>query len=44
MDGESEKIKQVLIENKDLFVWTVEDMLGIDPKVMSNRLSICQEA
>lgn len=30
-DDEIEKIKKILIDNKDLFAWTVEDMLGIDP-------------
>jgi len=43
-DGEAKMIKQVLTDNKDLFTWTVEDMLGIDPRVMCHKLSICREA
>jgi len=41
---EAEKLKEVLADNKDLFAWTVEDMSGIDPKVMSHKLSVCKEA
>jgi len=35
---------KVLTENKDLFSWTSVDMLGIDPRVMCHRLSVCQDA
>ena len=39
-----EKIKKVLIhflrENIDVFAWSHEDMLGIDPSVITHRLNI----
>jgi len=41
---EIKKITQLLIENKDLFAWTAEDMSDIDPRVMSHKLSVCKEA
>ena len=34
------KLIAFLRENVELFSWTVADMLGIDPKFMSHRLSI----
>jgi len=40
----TKKLKEVLTENKDPFSWMGEDMLGIDPSVMSHKLSICKEA
>jgi len=42
-EEQNEKLKKKLADNKDLFAWTVEDMLGIDPRVMSHRLSVCKE-
>lgn len=27
-------------KNRDVFPWSHEDMLGIDPRVMSNRLNV----
>jgi len=41
---EVEKITQLLTNNKELFVWTAEDMSGIDSRVMSHKLSVCKEA
>ena len=41
---ETEKITQLLTENKDLFAWTTEDMPSIDPRVMSHKFSVCSEA
>lgn len=38
------QIQQVLVNNADLFAWTAADMPGIDPKIISHRLSICPEA
>ena len=40
-----EKIKKDLIsflrENIDVFAWSHEDMLGIDPSVITHRLNVC---
>jgi len=41
ISGEEEKcVRQVLIDNVDLFAWTVVDLPGVNPRVDSQRLSI----
>nr|KYP60498.1 Transposon Ty3-G Gag-Pol polyprotein [Cajanus cajan] len=37
-------IKQVVLENKDLFAWHPSDMPGIDPNFLCHKLSISKEA
>jgi len=37
-----EVLKKVLVENKYLFAWIVADMLGIDPRIISYKLSIVE--
>jgi len=44
MEDKVEKMKEILVNNRDLFAWTAEDMSGIVPRVMSQKLSICKEA
>ena len=36
------KLIVVLCRNKDLFAWKAADIPGIDPEVISHKLSICQ--
>ena len=40
-----EKIKKALVlflkKNIDVFAWSHEDMLGIDPSVNTHRLNVC---
>ena len=38
------KLIPVLCRNKDLFAWKVADIPGIDPDVISHKLSVCQGA
>jgi len=38
------RIGEALIANQDLFAWSTEDMPGVDPSVMSHKLSFCREA
>ena len=38
------KLIAVLRRNKDLFAWKATDIPGIDPGVISHKLSICQGA
>jgi len=44
--GAEEKsiITTVLLKNTDLFAWSAADMPGIDPRIISHKLSICKEA
>ena len=44
--GAEEKsiITTVLFKNIDLFAWSAADMPGIDPQIISHKLSICKEA
>jgi len=37
-------ITTVLFKNTDLFAWSAADMPGIDPRIISHKLSICKEA
>ena len=37
-EGEINVIREVLIQNADMFAWTVVDMPGGDPEVISHRL------
>ena len=32
---------QFLKKNIDVFAWSYEDMLGIDPSVITDRLNVC---
>jgi len=41
---EAEMISQVLVQNVDMFAWTARDMPGVNPAVMSHRLSIYKDA
>ena len=41
---EKEKLKEKLVDNKDLFAWTTDDMPSIDPRIMTHKLSVCKEA
>ena len=34
------KLIHFLKQNQDVFAWSHEDILGIDPRVMSHRLNI----
>jgi len=43
-EKEAEMIRQVLVRNVDMFAWTAEDMPGVDPEIMSHRLSVYKEA
>ena len=43
-EKEAEMIRQVLVRNVDMFAWTTEDMPGVDPEIMSHRLSVYKEA
>jgi len=36
-------IRQVLVQNVDMFAWTAGDMPGVDPEVMSHRLSVYKD-
>ena len=36
-----EDLVQLLKKNIDVFAWSHEDMLGIDPSVITHRLNIC---
>jgi len=38
------KLIAVLRRNKDLFTWKAYNIPGIDPEVISHKLSICQGA
>jgi len=38
------ELVKTLRTNKDLFAWKVIDILGIDPNVISHKLSLCREA
>lgn len=41
LESEMEReIRSVLWRNKDLFAWTVADMSGIHPSVMSHKLAL----
>jgi len=45
VDEEGEKaIWQVLTNNADLFAWTTTDLLGVDLRIASHRLSIFSKA
>ncbi|RDY08045.1 hypothetical protein CR513_07759, partial [Mucuna pruriens] len=45
MTGEQEaELVRCLQQNSDVFAWAPEDMPGIDPKFMSHRLSITDDA
>jgi len=37
-------ITTVLLKNTNLFAWSAADMPGIDPRIISHKLSICKEA
>ena len=37
-------IGTTLAKNADLFAWTTADMPGVDPKVITHRLSLYKEA
>lgn len=39
-----ERLRATLWRNRDVFAWTVADMSGIHPSVMSHKLSIYKEA
>jgi len=41
---EVDKMKKILGDNHDMFAWTVEDMSGIDLRIMSRNLVVCKEA
>ncbi|XP_020204643.1 uncharacterized protein LOC109789979 [Cajanus cajan] len=41
---EKHKIGQVVRKNKDLFVWRLTDMPGIDPNFLCHKLSVYREA
>jgi len=43
-ESKVKRVTKLLADNRDLFAWTAEDMPGVDPRVMSHRLSICKEA
>jgi len=43
-ESEVKRVTKLLADNRDLFAWMVEDMPGVDPRVMSHRLSVCKEA
>jgi len=38
------KLIVVLRRSKDLFAWKATDIPGIDPEVISHKLSVCQGA
>jgi len=39
-EADKQRIMEVLTTNKDLFAWATSDMPGIDPRIMSHRLSV----
>jgi len=41
---EAKIIRQVLVQNADMFAWMTEDMPGVDPEVMSHRLLVYKDA
>ncbi|XP_057426101.1 uncharacterized protein LOC130719494 [Lotus japonicus] len=41
---QEDRLVQLLKKNLDLFAWTIKDVLGIDPNVISHHLSIQQGA
>ena len=41
---EKEVITTILAKNSDLFSWTASDMSGIDPRIITHKLSVCKEA
>jgi len=43
-DEEKNIITTVLFKNTDLFAWSAANMSGIDPQIISHKLSICKEA
>ena len=43
-EEKKDMITTILAKNVDLFPWTVADMLSIDPRIISHKLSIYKEA
>ena len=43
-EEEKAMITAILAKNSDLFAWTITDMPGIDPRIISHKLSIYKEA
>jgi len=43
-EEEKEMITIILVKNSDMFAWTTADMPGIDPRIISHKLSVCEEA
>jgi len=37
-------ITTMLTKNSDMFAWTTVNMLGIDPRIISHKFSVCKEA
>ena len=37
---EKKDLKELLIEFQEVFAWSYEDMLGIDPEIASHRIDI----
>nr|KYP64607.1 Transposon Ty3-I Gag-Pol polyprotein [Cajanus cajan] len=41
---DSNRVKCVVRDNRDLFAWTASYMPGIDPKFLCHRLAVCRDA
>jgi len=40
----AQQIEKVLLDNADLFAWTVADLPGVHPRIVSHKLSVFKEA
>lgn len=36
-------IREVLVQNANMFAWIVVDMLGVDPNITSHQLSVYKD-
>nr|KYP61098.1 Transposon Ty3-I Gag-Pol polyprotein [Cajanus cajan] len=43
-EADSNQVKRVVQDNKDLFAWAALEMPGIDPKFICHRLVVCRDA
>ncbi|XP_014515522.1 uncharacterized protein LOC106773337 [Vigna radiata var. radiata] len=43
-EGETARLGNLLVRNKDLFAWTTFDMPGIHPDIISHKLSVFRDA
>lgn len=42
-EKEKGMITAILARNVDVFAWMATDMLGINPRIISHKLSVCKE-